>query len=221
MEAGVLLRLRKAPSERAATPRKLCHSAAYHADQPAARTDSLSGTLGDHVAIEVLHLPTQTPGSEGAGPVPVRLRAHPDVGLVVPGLWVGAAPGRRQALLLAREGINAVVDLRSERAKADDVWPPEVELVHVGLEDHGSPTAEELRAAAQAVSALMHRGRNVLVHCRAGLERGPTVACATLILQGWPLNNAYRRVVESRPQALPTDGQLAALQTLANTRGRG
>lgn len=194
---------------------------AYHAGQRAASAASLSGTLGDHVAIELLHLPTQTLGSARAGRILVRLKGHPDASIVVPGLWVGAAPARRQARLLMQEGINAVVDLRSECAGADDVWPPEVEVVRVGLEDHGSPTAEELRAAAQATSELMRRGRNVLVHCHAGLERGPTVACATLILQGWSLNDAYQRVVASRPEVLPTDGQLRALRDLAaGRRGR-
>jgi protein-tyrosine phosphatase len=149
------------------------------------------------------------------GLVAVMVRTHVDAAPVVPGLWVGAAPDRRQARRLVRDGINAVVDLRSERNESDEVWPPEVEVVRVGLQDHGSPTVDELRAAAQAVSELMRRGREVFLHCHAGLERGPTVACATLILQGWPLNNAYRQVVESRPRALPTDGQLAALRELA------
>jgi protein-tyrosine phosphatase len=134
---------------------------------------------------------------------------------VVPGLWLGAAPDRRQAQALTRDGIDAVVDLRTEVSETDEQWPPGVEVVRVGLEDHGSPTLEELRLAAQTTSDLMRRGREVLVHCHAGLERSPTVACATLILQGWPLNDAFRRVTEVRPRARPTDGQVAALRRLA------
>ena len=154
------------------------------------------------------------------GLVLVMAGAHVDGAPVVPGLWVGAAPDRRQVRRLVRDGIDAVVDLRSERNESDDVWPSEVEVVRVGLQDHGSPTVDELRAAAQAVSGLMHRGREVFLHCHAGLERSPTVACATLLLQGWPLNEAFRRVTESRPRALPTDGQLAALRALAKTMAR-
>jgi len=142
-------------------------------------------------------------------------RGRVDAARVVPGLWVGAAPSHRQAQQLVREGIDAVVDLRIEGA--EKVWPPGVELIRVGLQDHGSPTVDELRAAAQAVSDLMRRGREVLVHCHAGLERGPSVACAALVLQGWPLNEAFRRVAASRPRALPTEGQLAALRGLAET----
>jgi protein-tyrosine phosphatase len=132
---------------------------------------------------------------------------------------VGAAPGRRQARLLVGDGIDAVVDLRREQVRANDVWPPGVEVARVGLEDHGSPTAAELRAAANATSGLMRRGRTVLVHCRAGVERSPTVACAALVLHGWSLHDAYTRVLRSRPRASPTDGQLAALRELAATVG--
>ena len=142
---------------------------------------------------------------------------HVDAAPVVPGLWVGAAPDLRQARRLVRDGVNAVVDLRSEGNVSENVWPSEVEVMRVGLQDHGSPTVDELRAAAQAVSGLMRRGREVLVHCHAGIERGPSVACATLVLQGWPLDEAFRRVTASRPRALPTDGQLAALRELAET----
>ncbi len=140
-----------------------------------------------------------------------------DAAEVVPGLWVGAAPDRRQARQLAKEGIDAVVDLRREGGEPESAWPDGVDVTLVGLDDHGSPTTEELGAAAQTVVELMRRGRRVLVHCRAGLERAPTVACATLVLQKWPLDQAYRRIVESRPEARPTEGQLAALRALAVT----
>jgi protein-tyrosine phosphatase len=154
------------------------------------------------------------------GVVPLMVGTHVDADSVVPGLWVGAAPDRRQARRLVRDGIDAVVDLRSERSELGDVWPPQVEVVRVGLQDHGSPTVDELREAAQAVSGLMRRGREVFLHCHAGFERSPTVACATLLLQGWPLPEAFRRVMESRPRALPTEGQLAALRLLAETMAR-
>jgi protein-tyrosine phosphatase len=140
---------------------------------------------------------------------------------VVPGLWLGAAPGRRQAMLLARDGIDAVVDLRSEGSETGDLWPPGVDVVRVGLQDHGSPTVEELRAAAQTTSELMRRGREVFVHCHAGVERSPTVACATLLLLGWPLNDAFRRVTEARSRSRPTEGQLTALRGLAETIAAG
>jgi protein-tyrosine phosphatase len=109
-----------------------------------------------------------------------------------------------------------VVDLRAERDPGRaTAWPDGVAVLVVPLEDHGAPSADELHFAGSIVAGLMGDGGTVLVHCHAGVERAPTVACAALVLQGWPLEEAYQRVVQARPSALPTDGQLAALTALA------
>jgi protein-tyrosine phosphatase len=145
------------------------------------------------------------------------LGKRPDAVRVVPGLWLGSYPSRRQAHRLAAEGINCAVDLRAER-ELQSPWPDDVIVYGIPMEDHGSPTVEELREAATAVADLVRQGHEVLVHCRAGLERGPTVVCAVLVLQGWSLSQAYARVMQCRPGAAPTEGQLAALQGLSESR---
>jgi threonine dehydrogenase-like Zn-dependent dehydrogenase len=81
--------------------------------------------------------------------------------------------------------------------------------------DHGTPSADELRDAAATVSSLVRQGHEVLVHCHAGIERTPMVVCAALVILGWSLTDAYQRVLEVRPEAAPTDGQLAALRALS------
>jgi protein-tyrosine phosphatase len=103
------------------------------------------------------------------------------------------------------------------REKGPDVgqWPPQVLVRHIPLEDHGTPTIEELRDAAVTVSSLVREGHDVLVHCHAGVERTPMVVCAALVMMGWSLTDAYQRVVEVRPEAAPTDGQLATLRAFA------
>lgn len=144
------------------------------------------------------------------------LRRRVDAVEVVPGLWIGSAPAPGQARQLASGGIDAVVDLRAERDPGRaTLWPDGVTVLFVPLEDHGTPSADELHDAGSIVAGLMGDGGTVLVHCHAGVERAPTVACAALVLQGWPLEQAYQRVVQARPSALPTDGQLAALTALA------
>jgi protein-tyrosine phosphatase len=65
------------------------------------------------------------------------------------------------------------------------------------------------------VSALVGQGHEVLVHCHAGVERTPTVVCAALVMMGWTLAEAYQRVLDVRPEAAPTDGQLAVLRALS------
>ncbi len=133
---------------------------------------------------------------------------------MVPGLWMGSAAAGRHAARVTREGIDCVVDLREEGTDAGH-WPPEVVVRRLPLEDHGTPTVEELRDAAVTVSSLVKQGHEVLVHCHAGIERTPTVVCAALVMMGWSLPEAYQRVREVRPEAAPTDGQLATLRALA------
>lgn len=142
-------------------------------------------------------------------------RRRVDAVEIVPGLWVGSAPSAGQSATLVERGVDAVLDLRAEDDAKPLVWPDGVIVANAELRDHGTPTVAQLRGAAAMVKALVGNGRTVLVHCHAGVERAPMVACAVLVLQGWSLEDAYRRVSERRPQALPTDGQLAALRALA------
>ncbi len=130
---------------------------------------------------------------------------------------MGSAPGASQAARLARDGIDSVVDLREEGADVVH-WPPQVLVSHFPLVDHGTPPLDQLRDLAAAVSGYVSQGREVLVHCHAGVERTPTVVCAALVTMGWSLPDAYQRVLEVRPESAPTDGQLATLRALANER---
>jgi protein-tyrosine phosphatase len=141
-------------------------------------------------------------------------RSPPDAARVIPGLSMGSAASARHAARLTRDGIDCVVDLREEGADIGH-WPPEVLVRHVPLVDHGTPSAEELRDAAATVSSLVGQGHDVLVHCHAGLERTPMVVCAALVMMGWSLTDAYQRVLEVRPEAAPTDGQLGILRVFA------
>jgi protein-tyrosine phosphatase len=133
---------------------------------------------------------------------------------VIPGLSMGSAASARNGSRLAREGIDCIVDLRKEGLEVGH-WPPKVPIRHIPLEDHGTPSVEELRDAAVTVSSLVNHGHEVLVHCQAGVERTPTVVCAALLTMGWSLGDAYQRVLQVRPEAAPTDGQVAALRALA------
>jgi protein-tyrosine phosphatase len=133
---------------------------------------------------------------------------------VIPGVWMGSSASVRQAARLAREGVDRVVDLREKGPNVGD-WPPQILISHIPLMDHGTPKIEGLHDAAETVSDLVKQGHEVLVHCNAGVERTPTVVCAALVMMGWSLTEAYQRVLEVRPEAAPTDGQLAVLRAFS------
>ncbi len=124
---------------------------------------------------------------------------------------MGSAASAREAARLARDGIDRVVDLREEGANVSE-WPPQILISHIPMEDHGTPTIAALESVAVTVSDLVKQGHEVLVHCYAGVERTPTVVCAALVMMGWSLSDAYQRVLEVRPEAAPTDGQLDVLR---------
>ena len=145
-------------------------------------------------------------------------RQRVDADEIIPGLWIGSAPSSVRLAALLTAGIDAVVDLRAEDDAVRPAWPDYVAVEIVPLVDHGTPSPDALRHAAATVSELMGAGRTVLVHCHAGVERAPTVACAALVLQGWSLEDAYRRVTERRGSAAPTDRQIATVRTLASQR---
>ena len=49
------------------------------------------------------------------------------------------------------------------------------------------------------------------MHCEHGVGRGPLMACAVLVAQGYSAPEALRIVRSGRWQALPNDRQLAVL----------
>jgi protein-tyrosine phosphatase len=127
---------------------------------------------------------------------------------------MGSAASDRHPARLMRDGIDCIVDLREEGANVVE-WAPQILIRHIPLTDHGTPSIEALEGAATTVADLVKQGHEVLVHCHAGVERTPTVVCAALVMMGWSLTEAYQRVVEVRPEAAPTDGQLAVLRALS------
>ena len=170
--------------------------------------------MGGSRPVPYLAPPHFTHGGEDFAIVVEMFRRRPDAVRVIPGLSMGSAPSASSGARLARGGIDCIVDLREKRTKISN-WPSQVLVRHVPLEDHGTPSIGELRDAAVTVSSLVNQGHDVLVHCLAGVERTPMVVCAALMMMGWSLTDAYQRVLEVRPEAAPTDGQLAALRALA------
>jgi protein-tyrosine phosphatase len=75
-----------------------------------------------------------------------------------------------------------------------------------------------LGAISQQVAALIEAGEIVYVHCRAGIQRAPLVACAVLLQMGWKLPDAFRLVSSRRSVAAMTDAQMAVLRELNTTK---
>jgi protein-tyrosine phosphatase len=136
---------------------------------------------------------------------------------VIPGLRMGAAPSRRAARRLARAGVTHAIDLRRhEDAISVTIWPEYVFTHSYPLKEYDAPDIAELREVSSDVASLIAQGEVVYVHCRAGVQRAPTVACAVLIQMGWSLADAYRVVSSRRAVTAMSEGQLAVLRQFAD-----
>jgi len=60
-----------------------------------------------------------------------------------------------------------------------------------------------LRRGAKAAIPVIHDGRAVLVHCKAGVHRSVAMACCVLIAMGYTADEAMQTVAERRSVADP------------------
>ena len=126
----------------------------------------------------------------------------------------------REAPVLARLSIGAVLDLRAEEQHhAPLLAKANLHYLHLPIPDRSAPTEEELTRAADWVLQELAADRKVLVHCRLGLGRSVTVVTAVLMRMGYPLAEAMALVRRRRPNAALSDSQLAALQRYAKSFG--
>ncbi len=141
------------------------------------------------------------------------LFAAPDAVEVIPGLHMGAAPSRRAVRAIARCGVSYAVDLRAKPVGAS-TWPPTVQTFSCPFEEYEAPDLAALSAISKQIAALIESGEIVYVHCRAGVQRAPLVACAVLVNMGWTLGDAVRLVSTRRAVAAMTESQLAVLREM-------
>jgi protein-tyrosine phosphatase len=131
---------------------------------------------------------------------------------ITPQLAVGGSFRNRQIKRLKQRGVTAVVDCRLE---AED--DPEalklagIQFLHLPTLDRHGFTFEQLHEGVDWVLDHIADGGRAFMHCEHGVGRGPLMACAVLVGQGYSAPEALRIVRTARWQALPNDRQLAAL----------
>lgn len=83
--------------------------------------------------------------------------------------------------------------------------------------DHGVPeNVEHYRRVAHAMDRRLRAGQALVVHCRAGLGRAPSLAISTLVAGGMNVDEAILRVGRARGRPVPeTDEQYEFLKAFA------
>jgi dual specificity phosphatase 3 len=153
-------------------------------------------------------------GADGASPTggdpghPVWANAHRVTGF----LYVGgslrsgdADPDTVLRELRGQHGVTHILDCRTETSDARLVAAiaPEVVYHQAGTEDEADGTAEGWfdSGVAFAREALKVPGSVLLAHCALGQTRGPSMAYAVLLDQGYDPGEALLMITQARPQA--------------------
>ena len=150
-------------------------------------------------------------------------------------LWAGRNPLSEQDLRELRErGVTHLLDLREEvewagpgRVGGEAVaWAGAVgiERMHLPIGDFSPPSAAAFTEAAGWLDARFDEpGSVVFAHCRAGLQRTPTILAAWLARrEGIAFDEAVRRLQENGYRGEPMPEQRRAAESwLAGREGQG
>jgi protein-tyrosine phosphatase len=92
--------------------------------------------------------------------------------------------------------ITVIVNLRGEY---QDTFSPPNPMAYLWLpaEDHTDPTSEQLWLGVQFIDTAVKANQRVLIHCKMGIGRSPTLAAAYLVWTGLSAEEAIRKVVSA------------------------
>ncbi len=92
--------------------------------------------------------------------------------------------------------ITAIVNLRAEH---QDAFGPPAPMAYLWLpaEDHTDPTLEQLLLGVQFIDTAVRADQRVLIHCKMGIGRSPTMAAAYLVWTGLSADEAIHKVVSA------------------------
>jgi dual specificity phosphatase 3 len=135
-----------------------------------------------------------------------------DAHFVADRLAVGAALGARSPEATGEQldawrsaGITHVVDCRAGRSDADVLATraPEIHHLHVGIHDDGRLQPDWFfdDGVGFVLDALADPGARVLVHCRMGINRAPSLAYAVLLARGADPVDGLSQIRNGRPVA--------------------
>lgn len=114
---------------------------------------------------------------------------------IVPGLWQGGD---------VESPIGQFDHVVSLCPWGEDRNPGPVGQTTWFIADGPVPEPEaQIWTLAEDVSDRLDRGESVLVRCQMGMNRSGLIVAATLLLRGWPIENALREIRDRRdPMAL-------------------
>jgi predicted protein tyrosine phosphatase len=128
----------------------------------------------------------------------------------------GSFPMEAAEQLARREGIGAVVDLRSECCDDEAVLRVHgLEFLHLPTDDCCAIAPRMIDDGVAWVRSRLDAGTRVLIHCEHGIGRSALLALCTLVASGEQPLEAMNRLKAARPVASPAAEQLDAFRSWA------
>jgi dual specificity phosphatase 3 len=106
-------------------------------------------------------------------------------------------------------GITAVVDATNVQSSKENAVAQGIRYLSVDVDDHpDGPIEDHFEAVVAFVrDELSQPNKRVLIHCRAGYSRSPTLVMVVLMsLYGYRLRDALQLVMQARPTVCPNPG---------------
>jgi protein tyrosine phosphatase (PTP) superfamily phosphohydrolase (DUF442 family) len=178
-------------------------------------TDGRIAALAAAGALALVHrrYPGGLPGLVRAMTLELADRATPDVTWVAEDLAIGGRILPDEWPALRKDGVEAVIDCRSEACDPADVLENlGIAFLNLPTIDSGNFTSPQVVEGVAWVEQQWAAGRRVLVHCQAGKGRSVLIGAAALSRRGVSPDDALALIRKHRPIITPTPGQIARLR---------
>ncbi len=131
-------------------------------------------------------------------------------------LWIGSAPSKDDLAQFKRLNGQKIVVLDLTRNPEEERWCNELGIAYderiPRIEDDYAPISiSKLKLIARIVDDNISLGRKVILHCKAGMGRGPTCATGYLVHCGTSLGEAKQMIEGKRQVWLGRDAEYAGM----------
>jgi protein-tyrosine phosphatase len=135
---------------------------------------------------------------------------------ILPRLWLSGAGEAYDGSFLRYGKITHVLNCAEELSARPQQYGTDVVIQHIPMEDDESPEVElQILKAVNQLQDWYRQEYRVLVHCRAGISRSPTVVIAWMMLcNNMSFDDAWKKVVAARNYIRPNDYFMKFLKNL-------